>query len=575
LNKTYYDPADPLLGVSENIKQVDLRNARMVLCLGYGLGYDTLYYTEQISKCVLTEWMLVIEKDISLFHLSLKMFDLSSLLHQERVELILGTPKENLFSVIADWLNGGNRYYNARAYQVIYNKSAFELDEEYYNEALRAFGMADIYAVNNYGNDTEDSLIGLENMFANVNEIIENPGINLLKDKFKGLPGVVIATGPSLNKNKHLLKGIEDKAVLISCDATLKILLEMGVKPHIVTSLEREMAVVQLFEGIKKEQVEDVYLAACPVVYNEVYQTYPGKNIIIYRKFDHFKWLEMEKGMLDIKYSAGNMAFKIAEYLGCDPIILIGQDLALSREGKTNADGATLGNEQESYLKEGRFMVPGNDGQPIETTQSLRLFLQAYEIDMASHKGKCINATEGGAYIVGTEVATFAETIEKHISKVISPLEIIKANLGNYEPLNGIREKLTDKAQKTLDELAYMAECCKQGLDAIIKNKAELEKLEQEENAVRVDELLKECLKAKEDMQRDKEVWQLMFAHIGQSYFLNFELELKSLIYKTPAQMTAKMILMHEEYFRVMDGLMRVIIKALEKAKEKLCTDVT
>jgi hypothetical protein len=132
-------------------------------------------------------------------------------------------------------------------------------------------------------------------MLRNINTIINNPGVNLLKDKFKGKPGVVVATGPSLNKNKHLLKGLEDKALLISCDATLKILLAMGVKPHLVTSLEREMAVVQLFEGIQKEQVEDVYLAACPVVYPEVYQTYPGPNIVIYRRFDHFKWLQLER----------------------------------------------------------------------------------------------------------------------------------------------------------------------------------------------------------------------------------------------------------------------------------------
>ncbi len=37
------------------------------------------------------------------------------------------------------------------------------------------------------------------------------------------------------------------------------------------------------------------------------------------------------------------MAFKTLEYLGCDPIILIGQDLAFGEDETTHADGYTYG----------------------------------------------------------------------------------------------------------------------------------------------------------------------------------------------------------------------------------------
>lgn len=93
-------------------------------------------------------------------------------------------------------------------------------------------------------------------MLANIKVILENPGINLLYNRFSEKPAIVVATGPSLNKNKHLLKGLEDKALIISVDASLKILMEMGVKPHLVTSLERVPQVANLIDGFTASELK-------------------------------------------------------------------------------------------------------------------------------------------------------------------------------------------------------------------------------------------------------------------------------------------------------------------------------
>jgi len=545
--------------VEQTLRSNDLRLARLVVCLGFGLGYDPLFYTEQISQTANTEWMLVIEKDPALIHTAMKFMDLHSFFGQPRITLMINVPEDKLFPKIAEWLGLENRYYNARAYEYIYNMSAME--ESYYGTVIKAMSDAIGYAVSNYGNCVEDSMIGTENMFKNIPTILNNPGVNLLKDKFKGIPAVVVATGPSLDKNKHLLKGIEDKALIISCDASLKILSKMEHKPHLVATLEREMAIVQLFEGLTAEQVEDVYLMACPVVYPEVYESYPGKNIIVYRKFDHFKWLKIERGMLDIKYSSGNMSFKIAEYLGCDPIILIGQDLALAA-GKTNADGTTLGTEQESYLNEEHMMVPANGGGMIETVHSLKLFLNAYNLDIQSHKGKCINATEGGALITGTELMTFQEAIDKYIQKVTNPIDIIKKGLEGFTPDSG--EGIKERKEHAIVELERMISVCQDGYEAVMGHKEELVGEVTEE---RMQKIKYDILHHEELLQTDDEVRQKLFAHVGQSYFLNFKLEIRNLPGKCKSTMeaTTKAMLMHEEYYTTMQGIMRVVLKMLKE----------
>jgi len=105
----------------------------------------------------------------------------------------------------------------------------------------------------------------LDKHLDNIKVIADNPGINSLYGKFTGHPAVIVAAGPSLKKNAHLLKDVQGKALIISCDASLKYLLKEGIKPHLVTSLEREHEVQQFFEGAGDP---NIYMAACPVLYN-------------------------------------------------------------------------------------------------------------------------------------------------------------------------------------------------------------------------------------------------------------------------------------------------------------------
>ncbi|MFA5130450.1 MAG: 6-hydroxymethylpterin diphosphokinase MptE-like protein [Patescibacteria group bacterium] len=573
LNMTLYDKANPIAGVANNMARYKFKNNLMLFILGFGLGYDPLFYTEQLSAKLHTEFVYVIEKDPGIINEAFKYTDFTAFFEQPRIELLIGEPEGTIFTKLESYIGAAGRYHDLRNFRIIHNFVGMLDNEDYYLTAMNFIKEAAVYSIMNYGNCAIDSITGVENMLNNLAEIVENPGINLLKDKFKGIPAVCIATGPSLNKNKHLLKGLQDKAVLISCDATLKILLEMDIKPHLVTTLEREMAIVGLFEGLDPAAVKDVYLMACPVVYNEVYQTYPGPNIIVYRNFDHFKWLEIDRGMIDIKFSSGNMNFKIAEYLGCDPIILIGQDLALTREGKTNATGATYGDAQESYLREQRFMLMGNDGAPIETTVSLKLFHQAYEIDVRHHLetnlGKVINATEGGAYIAGTEIMTFADAIKQYIQTETNPLGMIKDIVGDFKPPADTWRKLLKRVMKSKKDFKIMSKSCRAAVKYIKSVKSQIKELRKNPDEAKAIEITKKTMSYRDGFAEYLDTYQLYFAHVAQSYFLNFEVELRGMMNdcENPTEFQTEITLRHEEYFRIMGGLMRICIQDLEKAE--------
>lgn len=564
----YYDKEDPLKGIEEGYSQYKPMSAALVVFLGFGIGNEVVYHMMKHSKNLNTQQILIIEKDPALFQLALKTMDLTEIIKHPQVKLVVGEKIENLFPIFEKYLLEGNRYLFVRGTKPIYNKSALLLDEEYYMSVWRNFRQAAQYAVMNYGNDSKDSVVGIENMLENLKVIIESPGINLLRNKFCNKPAVVVSCGPSLDKNKHLLSGLEDKAVIIAADSALKPLLQIGIAPHLVAALEREKEIVQLVDEISVNDAKGIYLAACPVVYNEVYKTYPGPNIIVYRNFDHFKWLGIERGILTIKSSAGNMAFKIAEYLGCNPIILIGQDLAISSDGKTNADAHVLGGEQISYLREKRYKVKGNIEPEVETTASLKLFLDSYNIDVAGYKGKCINATEGGAYINGTTVMTFKEAIDKYIKDPFNPLEKIRDTVSRFTISQDDYEKVEDLIEKTKDSFEKIIVLCREGLNFFDIKADELHAMRNNPDIEKLDGIMEKLLDIKRQcLSLDPSAWQLFFAHVGQSFYLAHEMEMSKYYDQCDSPEAARMeiALRQREWFEIVGGLIRVCIGVLEK----------
>ena len=383
----FYAASDPEQDTRNELEKLNLKNTQAALFLGIGLGYELdLFLRDHVKKAGTTH-LIIIEKEMDIFYMTLKTLDYASIGKAFSLHFVVGEKEDDLFLRLQEKFAADQKLLVLlKAMRPIFHSSSMRLGKEYYLRALRAFREAGAYQLNNFGNSIEDSLIGVRNMLENINEIIYNPGINLLYNQFKGKPGIVVSTGPSLSKNKHLLKGLENKALIICPDATLRILIDMGVKPHLVTALERVLKTSELVEGFTEDEVRGVYYAATPVVVKRAYDVYPGPRIIVYRNFDHFKWLKVDRGILDIKQSSGNMAFKICDALGCDPIILIGQDLSYSREGTTHAAGAILGEKQVFYT-DVTFEVTGNDGKPILTNPVWNEFRKSYEVDVSEYKG--------------------------------------------------------------------------------------------------------------------------------------------------------------------------------------------
>lgn len=138
-------------------------------------------------------------------------------------------------------------------------------------------------------------------------------------------PVISVGAGPSLSKWIPRIRELQDRCVIISCDATLEGLLNAGITPHFVTPYERVEAVNDAF---KRDSYPGVIYAGLPVVHQDVVAKFdrhlfcPGADSL-------YAWMG---GTMDQcvgwGQSTGTMATRLACLISDGPVYLAGHDLA-------------------------------------------------------------------------------------------------------------------------------------------------------------------------------------------------------------------------------------------------------
>jgi hypothetical protein len=249
-----------------------------------------------------------------------------------------------------------------------------------------------------------------------------------LRDAYKGRPAIIVSAGPSLRKNKHLLKDASERAVIVAVQTTLQPLLEMGVEPHFVTSLDYHEICTRFFERLPATLRTE--LVAEPKATSGIFSMYPGPVSILGNDYADKLIAEMpvERERLRAGATVAHLAYYLAEHLGCDPIIFVGQDLGFS-DGLCYAPGTSYEDvwrpelsrfcsvemkQWEQIVRE-RFIlrrIPDHQGRPMYTEERLFSYLQQFERDFADSKARIIDASEGGAAKRGATPMTLADALE-------------------------------------------------------------------------------------------------------------------------------------------------------------------
>lgn len=425
--------------------QIPFKKTSSVIVYGCGFGYPLFEILKQKEPNTL---VFVFEHSIEIFIAMLYYFDLKSIIESNKFIFFIG--EINQFSdYFLNIFNSDLFFYSTAPLVVFTSPAKRALKKEYLKIHSYIFEQLSLNLFH-IGNDHYDTLLGFHNIIANVEEIISSPSLSCLENKFQNTPVFIISNGPSLDKNIMDLKKIAGKGLIISTESAILPLMKNKIKPDILCVIER-IENSYLYHFKDKNYPDDISLLALALINKNIFPSFSGPKIPIFRNTESInmwinKFLGESKSSIDAGANVSHLAFEIAVYIGANPIIFVGQDFAFDDELNTHSKNSIYSTElakkdDEKFKKRPTVYTRNITGDKIKTSQLWLDFKHGLERKIATHSEKIIiDATEGGAEILGTSPAMLSEIIQNYCKKPI--------NNTVYEIINKHKEQINVKIQK-------------------------------------------------------------------------------------------------------------------------------
>lgn len=443
LHSTY----DPLREAARWAQDIYAEPEDTLVVCGIGLGYHLFRLSQLYPKTKI----IACEPDPETFKTALEVINFSSLLTKENFLFYFGTERSEIFSFIRKHIDHYRpekvKFY---AYFPVTRKGtdSFRLMEKALTDSLVEH-ILDLNTVMRF------SAQWTENFLFNLAETIQAPDVSIFSDSLQGIPGIIVSAGPSLDKNIHLLQKVKDKAVIIAAGTAVKAVLNTGIEPHLVVSVDGGEANGRAFAEI---EVKNAVLVFDPVVHKSIPVNYQGPKVVGAYNPYFISWLDSltseKRAYLKSGPSVANTCFGLVMQLGLNPVIFIGQDLAYAPDGKTHSQ-KTIYKGCTAQPNEHLVEVEGFGGGKVKTSFSLASFLHWFEdeISRVGEMVKIINATEGGARIKGTEEMNLQKAIEAFLAKSYPLDETIKKAVARKEVTPELRQRIKAELKETLKQL--------------------------------------------------------------------------------------------------------------------------
>lgn len=315
------------------------------------------------------------------------------------------------------------------------------------------------------------------NFYANLFYLGETISGYKLAGAMRSFPAVLCGAGPSLVKQFPYLKQLADQVLLMASGSAMNALTHAGIMPHVAGAIDPTPAQAsrQLtsfgFEVPAFYQNRFFDKAFTQWHGNLLYMVGSGSNRLS-------EWFEKELGIKDAEQiimgvSTSNFLLEIANFLGCNPIVLVGMDLAYSDDVRY-AKGVSVhpadDKNQHNALtekQEGLIPVPGVSGKDVYITD--QWFYEA--VCMAAFKQRnpevvFLNATEGGMIIPLVPNIAFHDAIEDYFNQ---PWDIQGWFHGVVQNASEARIS-KDKIQQTIEKWKKSLKACENHLIQLIES---------------------------------------------------------------------------------------------------------
>ncbi|WP_417797381.1 6-hydroxymethylpterin diphosphokinase MptE-like protein [Terasakiella pusilla] len=268
-------------------------------------------------------------------------------------------------------------------------------------------------------------------------------------------PVFVIGSGPSLEHNLEDIKKWRDRAVIISCGTTIRLLLKNGIRPDIHIENENGWKTEEILRTVKEEYGLDDIVLACSST------TYPG----VQELFDEV-WIYVRPALSSTSIFATpsdaitgvgpmvvNAGAGVAYNIGFRKIYLFGADCGKAKNAASHHKdalyhdelGKKLGFTKESLDKVYVRKVEGNFGGEFLTSHFLDMS-RIYLSDLNRGGASMVNCSRGAKIDGVPALSSTAINLEQFTpNKQAQVLQKIRGQFKEFQPAEKIDFEALEK----------------------------------------------------------------------------------------------------------------------------------
>ena len=455
----FHSLMDPLGEAKTWFNTLDLKGMEVILVYGVGLGY---FY--EAAKDWLRQnpnhALVFIESQLPVIQRLFETERGKEMVHDQQVWIIPLEHKTFLEDLATNFVLKSYIFSALPLYEKIFAVEVERLKTKYAFYLSLQAGITLEYSDHGRG--------FFSNFFRNAFSLPNAYLANKLFDKFQGVPAIICGAGPSLDKNVHQLEALSDRALIFAGGTAMNALNANGVIPHLGVGIDPNPA--QFTRLIMNQAFEVPFLYRNRFLH-EALEIIHGDHLYVTGSsgYDIAEWFEDKLGIQRNEVSEGynvlNFSVSLAAAMGCNPIILVGVDLAYTN-GQSYASGIV---HHPLHNRKTFFRTKSQDEELVSHTDlegkpTLTLWkwvsesLWFTQFARTHPNALLINATEGGigfAAIPNMTLEEVSKLLKKQYDiKGMLSAEIHKAEVPptvNTENIRKIVKEMLESMKRSLE----------------------------------------------------------------------------------------------------------------------------
>jgi antitoxin component YwqK of YwqJK toxin-antitoxin module len=453
ITQYFHSEVSPLREAQQWFLSLDLKGDQVLYVYGIGLGY---YYD------VIKDWLKGSPQSFVVF-LEDNLEVIKHFLETERATDFLDNKQVKLFYI--EWETS---YFYLGFLTSLFPLFPLKVSALKYYEKIDPRRIVELHARVAFFHDMRMGTCAEFLSLSTGSGFISNYYINLLQlpssklelkmeSQFKGVPAIICGAGPSLAKNIHILKNLQDKALIMAGGTAMNALNAAGITPHFGLGIDPNQAHYKRL--ISNTAFESPFFYR-QRMYSQALRTIHGEHIFVtgaggYRLpawFEEKLEIPFEQP-IEEGHNVVNFNLSIAKHLGCNPILIVGVDLAYS-DNQSYAPGLVrhaIHDPKDAFITKYSHeeLLVKNDiyGLPVNTLWKwVNESLWYSQFASANLEMAILNCTEGGIGFARVPNMKLAEAAEKYLTNRYDFDALIHGSIQN----SPVPENLN--VQKILDQ---------------------------------------------------------------------------------------------------------------------------